>query len=128
MAGHTDCVPQWQVVGHVNELKNRQCRRLYTASGIDLALFCVKQEQFYITGAACPHARGPLDQGDIEDIGGDPHVVCPLHFYTFDLQTGQSSSGLKVDTFVTDVRDNQLYVLHSEAVSVKPLKKSPRSD
>lgn len=30
--------------------------RLYTASGIDLALFCVKQEQFYITGAACPHA------------------------------------------------------------------------
>ena len=30
--------------------------RLYTASGQDLALFCIKEESFYATSAICPHA------------------------------------------------------------------------
>ena len=30
--------------------------RLYTASGQDLALFCPKGDNFYVTSAICPHA------------------------------------------------------------------------
>lgn len=39
---------------------------------------------------------GPLEQGDIEDFDGREKIVCPWHSYDFDLETGDSSYGLKV--------------------------------
>jgi nitrite reductase/ring-hydroxylating ferredoxin subunit len=40
----------------------------------------------------CPHAGYPLDEGDIEDLGGSaldsPVVSCPAHAYLFDMQRG----------------------------------------
>lgn len=38
---------------------------------------------------------GPLEQGDIEDFDGREKIVCPWHSYDFDLETGDSSYGLK---------------------------------
>ena len=39
---------------------------------------------------------GPLDQGDIEELGDRLLIVCPWHSFDFDLKNGQSSTGLKV--------------------------------
>lgn len=37
-----------------------------------------------------------MEQGDIEDFDGREKIVCPWHSYDFDLETGDSSYGLKV--------------------------------
>ena len=34
----------------------------------------------------CPHAGGSLGNGDLDENG---NVVCPLHRYKFDMQTGK---------------------------------------
>jgi nitrite reductase/ring-hydroxylating ferredoxin subunit len=39
---------------------------------------------------------GPLDQGDIEELGDKLLIVCPWHSFDFELKNGQSSTGLKV--------------------------------
>ncbi|TCK21651.1 Rieske (2Fe-2S) protein [Pseudonocardia endophytica] len=39
-----------------------------------------------VTDAACPHNKGPLDQGWVRD---GHTVVCPWHWYRFDLDTGE---------------------------------------
>lgn len=40
---------------------------------------------------------GPLDQGDIEDLGdGKLALICPWHYFDFSLETGSSSTGLQV--------------------------------
>ncbi|GAA2547848.1 Rieske (2Fe-2S) protein [Pseudonocardia hydrocarbonoxydans] len=39
-----------------------------------------------VTDAVCPHNQGPLDQGWLRD---GRVVVCPWHWYRFDLDTGE---------------------------------------
>ena len=55
-----------------------------------------KQGKFYAIDARCSHEGGPLDQGDIEELGNKLLIVCPWHSFDFDLNTGLSSTGLKV--------------------------------
>jgi nitrite reductase/ring-hydroxylating ferredoxin subunit len=38
-----------------------------------------------VTDAVCPHNRGPLDQGWVRD---GRTLVCPWHWYRFDLDSG----------------------------------------
>lgn len=38
-----------------------------------------------VTDAVCPHNRGPLDQGWVRD---GTTLVCPWHWYRFDLDSG----------------------------------------
>ena len=40
--------------------------------------------QLRVTDAACPHNGGPLAKGIVRDGS----IVCPWHWYRFDLQTG----------------------------------------
>jgi nitrite reductase/ring-hydroxylating ferredoxin subunit len=40
---------------------------------------------FRVTDAECPHNRGPLAQGRIDG----QTLVCPWHWYRFDLDTGR---------------------------------------
>ncbi|RZT87055.1 nitrite reductase (NADH) small subunit/p-cumate 2,3-dioxygenase ferredoxin subunit [Pseudonocardia sediminis] len=41
---------------------------------------------YRVTDALCPHNKGPLDQGWLRD---GSTVVCPWHWYRFDLDTGE---------------------------------------
>lgn len=42
-------------------------------------------------------AGGPLELGDIEDVGnGKLALICPWHHFDFCLDTGSSSTGLQV--------------------------------
>lgn len=48
------------------------------------------KEAFFAFSFTCPHAGGILAEGCINTTG---HVVCPLHGYTFNIQTGYNISG-----------------------------------
>ncbi|XP_035669714.1 Rieske domain-containing protein-like [Branchiostoma floridae] len=102
---------EWRCVGPVEQLRKQKCRRLYAEAGRsqDVALFYVG-EKFYALEASCAHAEGPLDQGDIEELNGCYTVVCPLHFYEFNISTGKSESGLRQQTYEVKQEDDNVYV------------------
>lgn len=49
-----------------------------------------KGETFHTFHAFCPHRGASLIQGNINSSG---EIICPLHQYRFDLETGQVKSG-----------------------------------
>ena len=51
----------------------------------DVAIANVNGE-YYAFSAECPHAGGPLDEGEIED----KVVICPWHGAEFDVATGEA--------------------------------------
>ena len=58
-------------------------------NGETLALFRF-DEKVYALSTVCPHRKGPIHMGDIEDIKEHgPCVVCPWHKWTFKLESGK---------------------------------------
>lgn len=51
--------------------------------GREIALFLCKG-QVVATNGQCPHAEGPLHEGDVDGAV----LTCPWHGWTFDLETG----------------------------------------
>ena len=84
----------WQRVGVAADLRTKKCRKIYAEDGEHLALIYVQaRDTFYAMEAACSHEGGPLDMGDIEDVGnGSWVVVCPWHHFEFDVATGFDAS------------------------------------
>jgi nitrite reductase/ring-hydroxylating ferredoxin subunit len=56
-----------------------------TVNGAKLALFNVGGA-FHALSNTCPHQGGPLGEGFLQG----PVVTCPLHFWRFDVRTGQA--------------------------------------
>lgn len=54
------------------------------AGGHRYAVFAV-DGGYVVTDALCPHSGGPLVEGRVRD----GLVICPWHFYRFDLRTGR---------------------------------------
>jgi len=44
---------------------------------------------FYAMDQRCYHAGGPLEKGDIEDVGGRWCIICPYHKQKITLDTGE---------------------------------------
>ena len=84
----------WQRIGAKKDLRSQKCRKLYAEDGEHLTLLYVEErDAFYAMEAACSHEGGPLDMGDIEDVGNDKWVVvCPWHHFEFDVETGKVCS------------------------------------
>ena len=111
---------KWQCIGNADELSKRKCTKFYTIPDgddaiqqpDDVAVFYVSSGQFYAIDSSCPHEGGPLDLGDIEDItgAGDLAVICPWHYYDFNLKTGESETGLRTNTYEVRVVDGRVYV------------------
>jgi len=59
--------------------------------GVQLALFRYRDEPIVVS-ALCPHQRGELHLGDIEEMGERLCVTCPRHHYAFDVSTGECAS------------------------------------
>ena len=57
---------------------------LEEVAGHEIALFLCKGK-VVATNGQCPHAEGPLHEGDVEGTV----LTCPWHGWTFDLETGQ---------------------------------------
>ena len=58
--------------------------RAFRVAGVSIAVFRTRSGALYATQAECPHRGGPLADG----LLGGGKLVCPLHAYRFDLETG----------------------------------------
>jgi nitrite reductase/ring-hydroxylating ferredoxin subunit len=64
----------------------------------------------YACQAQCPHAGVPFAQNGYVDARGN--IVCPKHFYKFNLQNGKNTTGqgYPLRIYPLQQRANQLYV------------------
>jgi nitrite reductase (NADH) small subunit len=65
--------------------------RAYAVGGRQIAVFRLRSGALRALNAVCPHAGGPLADGQSDD----EVVICPLHAHVFDLATGESRSGFE---------------------------------
>ncbi len=72
----------WSRVTRVENIPPREGRSV-TLNGVEIALFNLGN-RFAAVQNACPHQGGPLCDG----ILAGTTVVCPLHNWRFDLETG----------------------------------------
>lgn len=64
----------------------------------------------YAMEAECPHAGGPMADSHV-DIEDSAYIVsCPWHAYDFNVETGESSVGIKACTFPVDVRGGTISI------------------
>jgi nitrite reductase (NADH) small subunit len=63
--------------------------RAFVAGETPVAVFRLRDGSLHATQAACPHAGGPLADGQTDvDV-----LVCPLHLYAYQWADGASTSG-----------------------------------
>jgi len=63
--------------------------RTFVVAGTQVAVFRLRNGSLHATQAACPHAGGPLADGQTDvDV-----LVCPLHLYAYRWSDGASTSG-----------------------------------
>jgi nitrite reductase (NADH) small subunit/3-phenylpropionate/trans-cinnamate dioxygenase ferredoxin subunit len=63
-------------------------------------------ERFFAVNSICPHMGGPLSCGKV--ARGSVH--CPWHDWSFDVETGLSPNGHRIDRYHTEVKDGQVMV------------------
>ncbi|MCW3122428.1 MAG: (2Fe-2S)-binding protein [Flavipsychrobacter sp.] len=68
-----------------------------------------RNDAVYAFTAACPHQGAPLCDGWLD---GQGRIVCPMHKFRFDPQTGRNTTGegYKLFTYPIEIRDNEVYV------------------
>ena len=75
-------------VGRVEEVPPGE-GRAFVAGGVQVAVFRLRDGSLHATQAACPHAGGPLADGQTDvDV-----LVCPLHLYAYRWSDGAATSG-----------------------------------
>ena len=75
-------------VGRVDEIPPGE-GRTFVVAGTQVAVFRLRDGSLHATQAACPHAGGPLADGQT-DVNV---LVCPLHQYAYRWSDGASTSG-----------------------------------
>lgn len=105
-----DC--NWQNVGKASSFEALKCYRLFSCDETEEDILLIKDKlgNFYAIEAICSHEGGPLDEGDIEELGNKLLIICPWHNFDFDLSNGLSSTGLRQQTFETHVVDENVYI------------------
>jgi nitrite reductase (NADH) small subunit len=75
------------------------CSAPYAICNVNGTLYCVDGH--------CPHAGGPLGQGDLEGHS----LVCPWHGWQFDCRTGLSDhNGAQVATYPVLIREGCILI------------------
>ncbi|MCA0143378.1 Rieske (2Fe-2S) protein [Blastococcus sp. LR1] len=76
------------VVGRIDDVPMGEGRTFVVGSE-QVAVFRLRNGSLHATQAACPHAGGPLADGQSDvDV-----LVCPLHQYAYRWSDGTSTSG-----------------------------------
>ncbi len=76
------------VVGRVEDVPLGE-GRAFVAGGTPVAVFRLRDGSLHATQAACPHAGGPLADGQTDaDV-----LVCPLHLYAYRWRDGAAAGG-----------------------------------
>ena len=70
--------------------------------GREVAIFRSRNGRVYATQAQCPHRAGPLADG----LLGGSTIICPLHAWKFNLETGEPILGTcTIETYDASVDD-----------------------
>ncbi|KAK6081641.1 hypothetical protein SCUP515_02888 [Seiridium cupressi] len=65
---------------------------------------------YYAMEAECPHAGGPMTEAQI-DIEASSYIAsCPWHAYDFNVETGESSYGMKTCTFPVLITEGKVFL------------------
>ena len=98
--------PRAYTVGLVDDVPPGE-GRAFVAGDTQVAVFRLREGSLHATQAACPHAGGPLADGQTDvDV-----LVCPLHLYAYRWSDGASTSGTApVRTYPVRERDGYLVV------------------
>ncbi|XP_063151477.1 Rieske domain-containing protein [Candoia aspera] len=121
-------------VGREDDIKKLQRTRVAVHER-DIVIF-YHAGQFYALDCRCYHAGGPLHLGEIEDINGQPCIICPWHKYKITLNTGEGlyqainprepsavpkwqSKGAKQRTHRVTVDNGNVYVTLSDLTDSK---------
>jgi 3-phenylpropionate/trans-cinnamate dioxygenase ferredoxin subunit len=88
-------------------LANHEVRRA-DIGGLKVCLISI-DDQIHAFNDQCPHMRASLASGRINGFG---EIICPLHFYRFDLKTGRESQNRcdDLDIYAIDYRDDGIYL------------------
>ncbi|MGH3830856.1 MAG: Rieske (2Fe-2S) protein [Pseudonocardiaceae bacterium] len=79
--------------------------RAFAVEGEQVAVFRTRDHELRAIGAVCPHAGGPLADGQIDRC----RVLCPLHGHAFALADGSCSTGdYAVRTYPVREQDGQI--------------------
>jgi nitrite reductase (NADH) small subunit len=83
--------------------------RNFEVAGERVAVFHTRSGAVYAVQASCPHKNGPLADG----LVGGTTVICPLHAWKFDLQSGEPIFGgsCKLKTYAARVDEKGRIVL-----------------
>lgn len=69
---------------------------------------------YYAMEAECPHAGGPMQDSQV-DIEDSAYIAsCPWHAYDFNVETGESSVGIKACTFPINVHGENVTMQYPE--------------
>ncbi|MCP4868761.1 MAG: Rieske (2Fe-2S) protein [Proteobacteria bacterium] len=68
--------------------------------GTRYALYKTDDGEFHATSDSCPHAGGPLGEGELDGFD----VTCPFHSFTFDIRDGSCTSGEDLSVRCIDVK------------------------
>ncbi|KAK6476841.1 hypothetical protein HHUSO_G23345 [Huso huso] len=110
----------WQYVG-VKDMFNSPCTKLYSEDGEHVVLVHTEDGRFWAMDSACPHEGGPLELGDIEDVGnGKLALICPWHHFDFCLDTGSSSTGLQNQVYEVREFNGKIYIQTQSRLSLSP--------
>jgi nitrite reductase (NADH) small subunit len=98
--------PKAHTVGMVDDVPMGE-GRTFVVAGEQVAVFRLRDGSLHATQAACPHAGGPLADGQTDlDV-----LVCPLHQYAYRWSDGASTSGTApIRTYPVRARDGYLVV------------------
>ena len=98
--------PRAYTVGMVDDVPLGE-GRTFVVAGTQVAVFRLRDGSLHATQAACPHAGGPLADGQADqDV-----LVCPLHQYAFRWADGTSPGGAPpVRMYPVRERDGYLVV------------------
>lgn len=81
--------------------------RAYVVHGLTIAVFRQRDGRLFATENSCPHRGGPLADG----IVGAGKVICPLHAWKFDLETGRcQGEGVTIRTYPAQVVNGRIIV------------------
>jgi nitrite reductase/ring-hydroxylating ferredoxin subunit len=66
------------------------------------------ENKIFALSAKCPHAGGDLTAGWCKE----GKLICPVHRYSFNLETGKGSEGQNdyINSYPVEIRDKAIYV------------------
>ncbi|NDJ34614.1 MAG: Rieske 2Fe-2S domain-containing protein, partial [Chloroflexi bacterium] len=108
----------WLQVARVEDLPLGETRLVYYGRE-QIGLFNI-EGTIYALNNRCPHARGPLHEGEVScPAGADPQVRCPWHEAYFSLESGQVLGGPSprgVETFQVKTEDGYIHIARRETI------------